>query len=220
MYKFYIYILFFFNYFTAGAQPLNLVPNPSFEDTIDYGNGFFSPKYWDMTLGSPDYFSSAFKATLESRKTPFSYYGYQIPKNGIAYGGFFTKNISAPENREYIQTKLIQTLKKDSLYNLTFYVNMPDSFHWACEQKNIAFAFSDTMIDIPQHLHKLINWLSPIFFSNTIWNTKNKEGWEKISNVFKARGHERFLIIGNFLPDSQSSLINTGGGDKHVYKIN
>lgn len=223
MFKFFPYIVFLTlqlgGLSTALAQPDNLVPNPSFEDTIDYSNGFFSPKYWDMTLGSPDYFSSSFKAPLEGRKTPFSYYGFQIPKSGIAYMGLGIKKSDSPEKREYIQVKLKNLLTKDSLYDVSFWVNLPDSFRLACEQSNIAFAFSDTMIDITQNLHSLINWIKPLNFSVSTWNPTNKITWEKISNKYIAEGDEEYIIIGNFLQDSLSKLKDVGGGNENVFKI-
>lgn len=197
------------------SQSPNLVPNPSFEDYNDFGNGAVEPKLWDLTLGTPDYFSSKFKFPFENTKTPFNYYGYQIPKAGIAYMGFAIKNIYSPEKREYVQIKLKNHLTKDSLYTISFWINLPDSFHWACEQQNIAFAFSDTLV---KSNFEVLDRLPSIFFSDSIWDPTNKTGWEKITAKVKALGNENYLIIGNFNNSNSTALQNVGGGTKPVYK--
>lgn len=202
------------------AQPVNLVPNGSFEDTIDFGNGAVEPKLWDLTLGSPNYFSPYFKFPFENAGTPYNFYGYQIPKDGKAYMGILIKYILEPEQREYIQIKLKSKLIKDTVYNLSFWINMPDSLHWTCEQKNIAFSFTNVLIDYPQHLHKRIDWLFPIYKADSTWNPANKTGWEKFIRTFKASGNEEYLIVGNFLDSNETKLVDIGGGIKNVYHDN
>ena len=39
----------------------------------------------------------------------------------------------------------------------------------------------------------------------------NKVGWTKLDTTYTASGHEQYLIIGNFLNNSQSDSANVGG---------
>src|SRR5690606_19269521 len=121
------------------------------------------------------------------------------------------------ETREYIQIKLKKQLQKDSLYSVSFWVNLPDSFHWACDIKNIGFAFSDTMV---KSNYEILDNLKTVYISDSIWDPTNKIGWEKIFKRIKARGNEKYLIIGNFLSDANTPVVDINGGVENVYKDN
>src|SRR5690606_20111903 len=154
------------------AQPINLVPNPSFEDTVKRGNGFWV-KDWNMNLGTPDYFNARYKGSFDSRAVPKNYYGYQYPKDGNAYVAIIIKYIKDTINpREYIQIKLSQKLIKNQEYVVSFWVSLPDSFHLACSEKNIGFAFSDTLV---KSNFEVLDRLSPVYFSEKKWDPGNKK---------------------------------------------
>src|SRR5688500_10548560 len=91
-------LIFILLLFTASmsAQGQNLVPNPSFEDTIacpdDFNQVTSACKDWRAyTFGSPDYYN---KCGTWPMSLPLSFSGFQQPVDGNAYIGFLT--VSAP----------------------------------------------------------------------------------------------------------------------------
>lgn len=94
--------------------------------------------------------------------------------------------------RSYLQAKLVKPMKKDSLYCVSFYVNLGDSraCHWRTwcyfgkqriEQEDAASLTYE--VKVPQLRTKIYSMM----FS-----------WQGVCGAYKADGFEQFLTIGNF----------------------
>lgn len=121
------------------AQPINLVPNPSFEiydtcpspgfssgwNSICYAVPWFQPNSPNITCsGSSDYFNACAGAV------PSNGIGFQDARTGKAYAGAgIADNPNTNPGGEYLQVPLIEFLKQKK-YCVAFYVNTP-SIEWS-----------------------------------------------------------------------------------------
>lgn len=82
----FLFFIFHFSFFNTNAQ-VNLVPNPSFEETISCSSwGIHSVFTWfTPTVGSPDIFKKCM--IIPNYKTPNNNKGYQYPRTGDNYAG-------------------------------------------------------------------------------------------------------------------------------------
>ncbi len=216
---FFRHILFFLlldlSSMKAGGQ--NLVPNPSFEDTVICPNGLGQisrTKFWfSPTSGTPDYFNSCFDsifAWTNIMDVPNNFVGYQPARTGYAYCGFLTF-IYNPNAREYIEIKLDTSLIANTVYYISFFVSRSDSCIWAVNSIG-AYLSKDTIsqsswspLPYPPQILSPLNFflqLSPI--------------WEKISGTYIAQGGENFLTIGNFNDDLNTDTLRVAGGNPTV----
>jgi Secretion system C-terminal sorting domain len=199
---------FYFN-----AYPQNLVPNPSFEDTlhcpqyisqINYAPPWFDPS----TMGTPDYFNECYNFPWVLVDVPTNVFGYQYARTGQAYAGIFTWSGGSVVNaREYIEVQLIDSLVAGIKYRVSFYANLADSLWYACN--SIGAYLSQTLIsDTTGHVLPY----SPQIFNISSNPLTSKTGWTLISAVFTAVGGEKYITIGNFINDSNSDSIYVGAG--------
>ncbi|MBL4708396.1 MAG: T9SS type A sorting domain-containing protein [Flavobacteriales bacterium] len=188
----------------------NLVPNPSFEDTIVYSNGLHDVFGWENNIGTPNYFSAYYEPPLERFKTPVNYRGSQIAYDGVAYFGFGTFNGNRLNEREYLQIKLLDSLQKDLEYEIEFYISLADSFHRAMDGNNIGIAFRNELDNgIIDHR---VREFRPYYTSDSAWNSTDKIGWQKFHYTHKAQGGEKVLAIGCFLKDVDIIVTTVGNG--------
>lgn len=202
----------------------NLVPNPSFEDTVSCPTGtaqFYTVDIWfNPTLGSPDYYNKCygeFPPGTFGAGIPANDWGYQKAQDGDAYAGLGTF-YNESETREYIAIELNESLKAGEEYYWCMYVSLIDSLEYY--SNNIGVSLTNEMItdfSVPYKLLELPvygNWDSQISdFTN----------WTKIGGVFKAEGGEKFFYIGNFFSDTETEASkfqnNDLGGAGAAYYI-
>ncbi len=183
----------------------NIVPNSSFE-SIDTCNlmsyGFNALQFWDSpTDGSPDVFNTcAFLPTNYS--VPSNAFGFQHPNTGSGYAGslFFTENASI---REYIQVQLDSVLMASRKYCVSFYVSLSNKSGVAVN--NIGLYFSSTHTYVSTNFR--LNFIPQINNTTVIIDSLN---WTLISGEYIALGGEKYIIIGNFYPNSQTDSLPTG----------
>ena len=181
----------------------NLVPNSSFEDTITC-NGLehleFNIYYWRGGLG---YFNVC--RTFD-RSVPNNEVGTQYPKGGDSYCGLYTygKTLDFSTFRNYIQVKLINTLVATKRYKVEFYVSAADVLH--AKSNSIGAFFSPDSFFVSSAFLGLID-VEPQVQNNPNNDLSDTANWTLVSGSFVANGVERYLTIGNFLPDSLSNVI-------------
>ena len=206
---------------TSHAQ-INLVPNPSFEDTINMQpivrqnpHGFSLDKFIYGWRGKAVYFSEIFPPSSApigasiSRGVPSNCCGYQNAKTGIAYTcvNTFKLDPNHVSRRIYIQCKLIQPLQSGKKYQVEFYVSQSDSLHYT--NKSIgAFFSTDSFAVIYSYLIDSV----PQIQNQTNNSLNNTQGWVLVRDTMIANGNEQYMTIGNFLPDSLSDTLYLGGG--------
>lgn len=191
----------------------NIIPNGNFEDTIPSFFGTVSAKNWvNPTNGSPDYITPYNSQTWIA---PNNFAGYQKANSGLAYMGFiiytnYTLFTTAKRRREYIQTKLKETLQMDSTYCLQLFVSLADSFRYA-SRNQLGIYFSNSEVNANTNFE--LPYTPQIFVSPTKYISEKKK-WLKFDFQYKASGGENHLIMGNFNDTTKIDTIFVGGGRK------
>lgn len=208
----YLYTLLFF-YSVLGYAQTNLIPNPSFEDTVGCPAGLADiskAAFWTApTEGSPDFFYSC---NGGSAGVPNNLFGNQNAFSGNAYVGIAVYDTWATWSyREYIQVQLNQTLSSGQEYWVTFYVNLSDSSFFAIRE--IGAYFSNTLIN--SSMDTTLSVVPQIEFTDSVVTDKN--GWVKITGSFTATGNENYMIIGNFNRSQNTSALATNGNQNYSY---
>ncbi len=217
--------------FNSKAQT-NLVPNPSFEYTIDCllnGGDIIKAIPWfaPNTVSSSDYFNACYyyptPPPCGGGGVPNNLFGFQEARTGQAYAGIGLYESGWPHGgyREYIEVKLNDTLEAYKLYCVEFWVSLtrlcnnpePDGIDGIgayFSKDSVRYLNTDTsyVINVSPQV------LNPI--GNIISDTTN---WVKISGVFTAQGGEDYLTIGNFIRDENLHISFPPHGGYAYYYI-
>ena len=210
------YILFFVWASILCDAQVNLVTNPSFEDTLycPLGADIYSCQGWTTpTDATPDYFNPC--ANTINYGAPFNGFGYEFAHSGSSYAGFVPYTggvvINGSSYREYIQNKLLSTLESSSLYKVSFYVSLGDSGIYA--SNNIGVYFSNT-----NFYYSNVGNLPFIPSCNENDIITKNAGWQFVEYYYLASGNENYITIGNFYNDSfTSSSLITGNNHNDPY---
>ncbi len=182
----------------------NLVPNPSFEDTL--GCPYFIPdlegkcKFWHSYRFTPDFFD----ACASSGTGYNNIYGYQQPRTGYAYTGIAMYWNTFPYSKEQIGVQLISPMVIGVKYFVTFYVSLA----YNAIQENIAvskigarfttYTYHDSTGQIP------FNNDAQVYTNSIITDSIN---WVKISGSFIADSAYQYLSIGAFFDNAHTDTI-------------
>ena len=175
----------------------NLVPNPSFEEFIDFN--ITDDSNWHKVQGTdtPDYFNLSDNSNQKLFK---EYLGGTIPKTGVGFAGIFCYRVHPGRNvsniREFIETQLVSELKKDSLYRVEVSLCLDKESNIAI--KNFGLLFSNSSLKSDKDLK--LSYLKPQieFNSSFLDSIKN---WITLQSFYRAEGSEKYLMIGNFKSD-------------------
>ena len=151
--------------------------------------------WWKPTLGTSDYFN---KCNTGIVGVPNNFWGYQEAYHGDGYVGlcpvgWFISNgqITA---QEYIQTKLVETLKSCKEYRLRFYVSCANFSQYAIGK--IGAYLGEYEID--QHNDQVLDYTPQLENQMIISDTMD---WVMIEGSYIASGKENYLTIGYFTND-------------------
>lgn len=197
-----LYILISLLIATTLGNAQQLVPNGDFESNsgcptpfspISLSTGWMNPSL----VGSPDYYHSCAAGTVG---VPNNIYGYQAAHSGMAYSGLYLTQIT-DDVREFLEIQLMEPLLMDSCYKFQMFVNLGDYCYFTTDA--IGIYFSDTAIT------DINNWYPLPFtphISNPASNYFDNVNWKKVGGNYKAHGGERYIIIGNYKNDANTSL--------------
>ncbi len=193
--------------FKASAQ--NLIPNGSFElysscptssNQLSLATSWINP-----TAGTPEYFNAC-ASPSGSVSIPQNAFGYQNAKQGLAYAGFYTLNLPFSNGREYIQVQLTDSLKKNQMYCVEFYVSLANQMYYATNTIGAYFSKTSISSSSPYTLP-----YTPQVNNSSVNPLTDTLGWTFISGSFIAAGGERYITIGNFNTDGNSDTTFVGG---------
>jgi gliding motility-associated-like protein len=205
----YLFTYLLINLFNYGQ--INLVSNPSFEDTIGDCQSQMaittlgsSVKNWytNYYSSSADYYNTCANAISYPNicTIPYNSRCYQNAHLGDAYMGLYefgivNSNDSSYMVVDYISVKLKETLKPNTCYYGEFYTSLGDISQVAINQISMLIAqntFSSSSLSIfTNTTQPQIQWDTTQIFTDTL-------NWVKISGKFIAQGGEQYLTIGNF----------------------
>lgn len=179
-------------------QSQNLVPNPSFEDIVDFTGKTHSGWHKIQNTDTPDYFN--FDGPKPINNIFDKYIGGTHPKTGNAFVGYFWLRSNPQRNvknvREYVGTTLFYTLEKDSLYKVEISLCLDAESNAAI--KNFGLIFSANSLEFNKD-YQLFSAKPQIEF--TLSYPDRATGWITVSAFYKANGNEKCIIIGNFKND-------------------
>ena len=199
--------------FAANAQ--NLVVNPSFEERIRCPNNFSAssrdfnlPGWKSASSGTPDYYNQCSWGDCD---VPFNWAGESNAHSGAAYAGIYVWNRPAKKPRsyrEYIQGELLESLQRDKRYRIEFYYKLASYSVYTADRVGLMLTDSSVFVGNDQVIQRVptLSWIrsEPI----------TSGAWELATVDFKAKGGERFLVIGNFYDNlnTQFNLIENRKG--------
>lgn len=196
-------------------SPENLVPNPSFEDTVTcptYIGQLYNAEHWySPTSNTPDYFNACFDDWVNAPPdVPVNAFGIQDAHFGNGYAGF--GGYYTPNNREYVAVQLIDTLQAGKKYCFEFFVSLCDSCPSAVNSIGIYFSQTNDTMFVGPHFSYLP--YQPIWELDTI--ASDTDMWMPVRGNFVAVGGEKYLIIGIFKPDSLLTIDTIYGGGMYA----
>jgi hypothetical protein len=207
----------------------NLVPNGGFEQitTCPTATGQLNHTlYWiNPNIASSDYYHECNPPLMNifgpdtiytpHVGVPANAFGYQNAHSGEAYVGMYCYATINPEQRDYVQTELADSIIPSIRYQVSFYASVADNGRYAigslgAHLSKEALTSNDYLrFDVvPQVLNQTDN---PLIDSTA---------WILITDTFSSRyGGERFITIGNFNPDSASGAVehNLDGDVSAIY---
>ncbi|MCJ7448373.1 MAG: OmpA family protein [Bacteroidales bacterium] len=165
--------------FRLNCYSQNLIANGSFEDanTCTESDAECSPEAWKTT-------------------SPFLLvYGGEKSNKSV---GFTVFNTSIPETRIYMQIKLLCPLTKDKLYRFSIKVKPGGA-----QIESIGVLFSDSILFYDRAELIKIKPSIDLNISKAKRTKRNRGDWNKIDVDYRAKGNEKYLIIGSFQADSE-----------------
>ena len=209
MKKFWKYL---FLLLSTSSMSQNLVPNPSFEDTVicPIGLGRIQDAVgWYHAGDSPDYFNPCANASGASNGVPINFTGNQFAYDGNSYAGLVTSTIHLPQTyREYIGVQLTQSLTIGTQYHASAYISRGDSIFGGdtikCSTSKFGFRFSTVSLNNAAPTDNFSHVHSDSIITDAI-------GWTKISGSFIADSAYQYLVIGNFYDDAHTDTAQCPG---------
>ena len=210
-------ILLLFLNFNSTAISQNLILNPSFEIRIKCPvttNNFdgFVADWLCLPEANITYFHSCANNYLEVG-IPYNAYGFQYARTGNAYSSIYAKSWDFdPDRRGYITGIFSTDLLKDSVYCIRYFVNLCDVSNGAIQ--NVDAYIHDTLLAWNNGTSHYLKNIDPqIKSSHILSDTAN---WEEISDLYKAKGGEKYISIGNFNSDANTTMVNFGDGATRI----
>ncbi|MBK7886086.1 MAG: hypothetical protein IPJ86_01900 [Bacteroidetes bacterium] len=186
---------------------VNLVPNPSFEDTVvcpQFLDQMDACLGWSSYRNSPDYYNAC--SPVSGITTPNTSFGFQYANSGLAYVGVATyrKNNSPTGNnyREYIGSELTTQLQIGTKYYFSF-------FTVSAEKNPIGFFSNNIGLRFFTNFYSLLNPapldnFAHIKLDSLLTDTVN---WLKISGSFIADSNYNYISVGNFYDSQQTDTL-------------
>jgi len=224
-----ISILFLFCAFTSFSQAQNIVNNPSFENTASNcanfgGEGFRTDlaATWNNansnaagdSCSSPDLFApcnTIFGISVTGM--PNNELGWQQARTGSRYVGLITYD-PLSNYREYIQGSTSAPLVAGQQYCVSMFVSRGDNVPFATNNMGVYFSNTEYMRNACPN-NSLINVTPQLNYTCApITDTAN---WVRLQWNYVAQGGERYFTIGNFYNNSNTTVVNLGGGGLNPY---
>jgi len=193
----------FFIAFVLKAQ-INLVPNPSFEDTLGCPNGVPDLdgvcKNWVTFRGTPDYFN-----TCSNNEGFYNSWGYQQAHTGNAYAGILEYASYDYNWKEQLGVQLISPLIINQKYYLSFYISLAYTYLYANVACNKIGALLTTYLYYDPNATSILPNYSTIYTNTIITDTIN---WTRVSGSFIADSAYQYIIIGSFFDYNHTDTVH------------
>ena len=201
-----IFTFFFLLFCKILFAQVNLVPNPSFEDTVqcpNSGNQVGKCAQWFNFGNSPDYFNACGSG---GAGVPNTWFGYCLPHSGNAFCGAILYNGTFDTSWvEYLGTQLTQPLQQGQKYFISFYVKKVSQIAYDMACNKIGIKFSNTLYSEFNPPPKT-NYAD--FYTDSI--ITDSLSWKQLKGSFIADTSYQYLIIGNFFYHNSTDTMHFG----------
>lgn len=206
-------IILIFVFCRPSQAQINLVPNPSFEDTVgcptnlsgQNGDQIYKLTNWFPAGNSPDYFNICSNLNVS---IPFNYFGYQFPLSGNGYVGLYTSGNypTQPNYREYVGVELNQSMVVGTKYYFKMAV---------CAAHSGAYTFFNSISNnmgiklSSSHYESLNNPLIPDNLPTLNYDTiiSDSINWKIINFSYVADSSYGYMYLGNFYDDTNTDTL-------------
>jgi hypothetical protein len=213
--KYLILLILFISTARLQAQ-INLVPNPSFEDTVYCPFGLDQMNAatgWSSFRNSPDYFNGC--NNFNGIGTPNTSFGFQYPHSGQAYIGLITYrkyNSSSGYNyREFAGAALNMPLQLGAKYYFSFYVVAAERISGYLSN-NIGLRFFTLSFSNlnPAPIDNFSHFKVDTILTDSL-------NWYKFSGSFIADSNYSHVCIGNFYDYLSTDTISFNSLPDYAY---
>lgn len=185
---------------TFGIAQTNLVPNPTFEilgKKVKFLNSIAEATPWvSPTLAVADLYNPKSKNPFIS--IPKNDYGEEKPMEGTSYVGIYAYSYKSKEPRTYLQVKLTEKLKAGEEYCVKYHVSLADLSKFATNHLAAALTEKAVTANNSDILH-----FDSFIESKKLTVYDKQFYWTPICGIYKAKGGEEYLTLGNFTPDDK-----------------
>lgn len=185
---------------TVGFAQTNLVPNPTFEKIekkVKLKGEIKGATPWTSpTLAKADLYIPKTKNFFIS--IPDNDYGEEKPMEGTGYAGFLAYSYKNKEPRTYLQVRLTEKMEVGKEYCVKYYVSLADLSKYATNHLGAALtskAMTANNSDVLQ--------FDEFIESKRLTIYDKQYYWTPMCGVYKAKGGEEYLTIGNFTADEK-----------------
>jgi flagellar motor protein MotB len=188
---------------TLTVSSQNLVLNGEFDQFKYCPYGFTQgklkivPHWLQPTLGTADYFNEC----SESFSVPDNPMGSQSAVMGPGYIGLVAFAPNENNSREYIQVKLTEPLDAGSRYCVSFLVSLADYSQYMID----GFGVYVSEHQIKGNGKRTLSVVPQIQVPSG-YLLQDATDWIEISEVYTAKGGERYLTFGNFKFDHELTV--------------
>ena len=205
MKKIFLFLILIFSKPVLKSQ--NLVPNPSFEDTIACPTGaagiILTPP-WNTALGTPDYFNACASSCRQANcsGTPCNWAGNQVPFSGNSYTGLFTYRFPG-FGREALIVPLATSMEIGKKYYFSCYIVRADDLANHGASNNFGFRFSTVEFDgnYPVPVDNFSHYRETTIITDSV-------NWTRIEGNFIADSVYNYLMIGNFYDNVSTDTLD------------
>ncbi len=209
-----MFSIFLAAWMPAAAQ-INLVPNPSFEDTsncneVDYSQIETAPPWFTPTLGTPDIDFTDSAVACGGTPMFITYppsvdQGFQNAYHGQRFAAFYL-DVYPTSSKEYVGVRLTSPLVADSKYLVRFRSSRAEGCDYAVDRISVYFAVDSLHEAHAMHLDVLpqIDFHAPGHFVES-------DSWILLQDTFVAVGGEEWMYVGNFQDSTEVDLLFVPG---------
>lgn len=202
-------LVFFFLGYATSASCQNLVANNSFEEKrgcpVDYTQIQLThiASWKQLGNGTPDYFNACSKTV----GVPDNVFGSQAALTGEAYAGVVTYTSGKKNYREYLCSELTRPLLPGELVCIEIHVSSADACIYFTDGFGVLLSETE-----PRQKGQDCLELNATIDNPRLFILDQVKDWVKMGNVYKAKGGEKFITIGNFKKDSDTNILQKTTG--------
>ncbi len=190
------------------SQIANYVSNGSFEDIHSCAGPIFPLSIVKNWMGPDTACPAAGYFGICNNMIPLNGNTYQFPFKGNSHI-ISTIFIPSYPARGYPRNRLKSQLEQGRKYCVKFYINIANTSPYGMD--GVGAYFGGSNLDTITKCNVPLVYLSPQIQNptgNVITDTLN---WVPISGTFTAIGDEKYMLLGNFIPDNSVSTASIGG---------